>query len=233
MPDWEPMKKQVVSKERVADYGEVLTGEREVNAMLDLVKAETERIEARFLEPACGTGNFLTEILRRKLAQVEKTYRRSQLDYERNLVSAVSSVYGIDILEDNVRECRKRLYEIANERYTTLFKEKARDQVCKVIRFLVSKNIIWGDALTLWTVGPARHQIIFSQWSFPFHNSLIKRSDFVFAELISDELIKNGQLSLLARNQHVSDSGKAVFIPTETRSDAPVHFLKIADDPAL
>ena len=106
------MESQVVSKKRVADHGEVLTGKREVNAMLDLVKQETERIDSRFLEPACGNGNFLTVILERKLVVVEKRYGKSQLDFERYAVLAVSSIYGIDILEDNVRQCRERLYDI-------------------------------------------------------------------------------------------------------------------------
>src|SRR5439155_12611950 len=101
---------QVGTKKRVSDHGEVLTGQREVNAMLDLVRQETERIESRFLEPACGTGNFLTAVLERKLAVVEKRYGKSQLDFERYAVLATSSIYGIDILEDNVRQCRHRLY---------------------------------------------------------------------------------------------------------------------------
>src|SRR6185503_12455837 len=101
--------------------GEVLTGKREVNAMLDLVKQETERIDSRFLEPACGDGNFLTVILERKLAVVENRYGKSQLDFERNAVLAVSSIYGIDILEDNVIECQKRLFEIFNQRYSNLY----------------------------------------------------------------------------------------------------------------
>ncbi len=134
------MNKQVVSKQRVADHGEVFTSEREVNAMLDLVKQETERIDSRFLEPACGTGNFLTKILRRRLGVVEKKYRRSQLDFERNLVSAISSLYGIDILEDNVIACRMQLFEIADERYTALFKKKAKDEVRKAIRFILQKT---------------------------------------------------------------------------------------------
>ena len=86
-----PGEGQIKSKQRVADHGEVLTGEREVRAMLDLVEQETARIESRFLEPACGTGNFLIEILRRKLAVVDARYRRSQLEWERNAVVAVSS----------------------------------------------------------------------------------------------------------------------------------------------
>lgn len=136
------MNSQVFSKKRVAEYGEVFTSEREVNAMLDLVKQETERIDSRFLEPACGTGNFLTEILQRKLQVVEKKYKKSQLDFERNIVLAVSSSYGIDILEDNVIECRKRLFEIVNNRYTALFKSKAKEEVHKVIKFILEKNII-------------------------------------------------------------------------------------------
>src|SRR5260370_3262028 len=108
---------QVRTKKRVSDHGEVLTGQREVNAMLDLVKHESERIDSRFLEPACGNGNFLTVILERKLAVVEKRYGKSQLDFERYPVLAVSSIYGIDILEDNVLQCLHRL----NRLFTSSF----------------------------------------------------------------------------------------------------------------
>jgi len=96
--------KQVKCKTRVADHGEVFTHEREVNAMLDLAKQETERIESRFLEPACGSGNFLVEVLRRKLEVVKTRYKKNQLDYERNAVIAISSIYGVDLLEDNIEE---------------------------------------------------------------------------------------------------------------------------------
>ena len=121
------MHPQVISKERVADHGEVYTAPREVNAMLDLVKSETERIDSRFLEPACGDGNFLAEILRRKLGIVEKRYAKSQLEYERYAVLAVTSSYGIDILPDNVQACRKRLFGIFDENYRRLFKDKTKD----------------------------------------------------------------------------------------------------------
>jgi type I restriction-modification system DNA methylase subunit len=105
------MEAQVVSKQRVTDHGEVFTAPREVHAMLDMVKHETERIDSRFLEPACGNGNFLAEILIRKLRVVERRYRKSQLEYERNAVKAVASLYGIDKLQDNVAQCRQRLGE--------------------------------------------------------------------------------------------------------------------------
>ena len=109
------MESQVISKQRVTDHGEVYTAPREVNAMLDLVKSETERIDSRFLEPACGNGNFLAEILTRKLGIVEKRYAKSQIEYERYAVLAVSSIYGIDILQDNVQACRQRLCHIFDE----------------------------------------------------------------------------------------------------------------------
>lgn len=224
------MEKQVVSKKRVADHGEVLTSKREVNAMLDLVKQETERIDARFLEPACGTGNFLTEILNRKLKVVEAKYRRSQLEFERNIVAAVSSVYGIDILEDNVIECRRRLFEIVNQKYTALFKGKAKNEVRKAIQFILEKNIIWGDALDLKTVGTIPHQIIFSEWSFPFNNSQIKRRDFVFAELLPSDSKKRNQPDLFSTNEHISDLGEKVFLPTETHSYPPIHFLRVGEE---
>ena len=101
-------RQQVKSKQRVEEHGEVFTNDREVNAMLDLVKQETERIDSRFLEPACGDGNFLAEVLRRKLEVVGKRYGRSQLEYERYAFVAVSSIYGVDILQDNVEDCRER-----------------------------------------------------------------------------------------------------------------------------
>jgi hypothetical protein len=124
--DLEPTEVQVVSKKRVVDHAEVLTGQREVNAMLALVDRETQRVESRFLEPACGTGNFLTEVLSRKLDMVGARYHRSQLEYERYMILAVSSVYGIDILEDNVLRCRERLSSMADERYTNLYGASAR-----------------------------------------------------------------------------------------------------------
>jgi len=147
------MEKQVVSKKRVADHGEVYTGEREVNAMLDLVKQETERIDSRFLVPACGTGNFVTGILHRKLRIVKSRYSKGQLDYERNAVLAVSSVYGIDILKDNLVECRKRLFKIFDQQYSSLFKQRTKEECRNAVQFILEKNIIQGDALTLKTVG--------------------------------------------------------------------------------
>ncbi len=212
------MKSQVVSKKRVADHGEVLTGTREVTAMLDLVKPETERIESRFLEPACGTGNFLAPILERKLAVVEKRYSKSQLEFERYAVLAVSSIYGIDILEDNVHACRDRLYRLFDAIYSCLFKNKATDRCREAVRFILERNIVWGDALTLKTVDLAPRFIVFSEWS-PINGSLLKRRDYTFHSLVSHEGMK--ELPLF------SDLGEDVFIPTPEQDFPPVHFLEI------
>lgn len=214
------MEKQVVSKQRVADHGEVLTGRREVNAMLDLVKSETERIDSRFLEPACGTGNFLAEILERKLRVVEARYGKSQLDYERYAILAVSSVYGIDILEDNVRQCRQRLFGIFDLNYLRLFKNKSHDDCRESVRYILERNITHGDALSLMTVGDHPKPIVFSEWS-PVNGSMFKRRDFTFHGLLAHEAIK--ELPLF------SDLGEDVFIPTPEKEYQPTHFLKMAD----
>jgi hypothetical protein len=226
-----PMEKQVISRKRVSDHGEVLTAKREVNAMLDLVKQETERIESRFLEPACGTGNFLTAVLDRKLAVVETRYRKSQLDFERNAVLAVSSIYGIDKLPDNVRECRRRLFEILDATYTRLFRAAAKDQCREAVQFILERNIIWGDALTLNTIGEKPGHIVFSEWS-PVNGSMLKRRDFTFSELLRHEGAMQAPLfpGLESEKQLplFSDLGEHVFIPTPVREYAPVHFLEIA-----
>lgn len=222
------MENQTVSKKRVADHGEVFTSEQEVNAMLDLVKQETERIESRFLEPACGTGNFLTKILERKLRVIESRYRKNQLEFERNLVLVVSSIYGLDILEDNVIECRKRLFEIINQKYTVLFKKTAKDEVRRVIKFILDRNIIHGDALTLKTVGEDPQPIVFSEWSAPFHNSQIKRRDYTFSSLLPEK--QTNQNDLFSQKELVSDLGESAFIPVEKHSYPPIHFLKVGKE---
>ncbi|HUW98609.1 MAG TPA: DNA methyltransferase [Acidiferrobacter sp.] len=213
-------KKQVKSKQRVADHGEVLTSPREVNAMLDLVKHETGRIDSRFLEPACGTGNFLTEILDRKLRVVETRYGQSQPDYERYAVVAVSSIYGIDILEDNVQECRKRLFDIFDQRYTGLFVGRAKDQCRSAVRFILERNIIWGDALSLKTVDGNSQPIVFSEWS-PVNGTMLKRRDFTFHGLLAHEAVKALPL--------FSDMGEDVFIPTPKKEYPVTHFLEVAN----
>src|SRR3989338_9975767 len=140
---------QIKSKHRVTNHGEVFTNEREVNGMLDLVKNETERLDSRFLEPTCGTGNFLAAILDRKLAVLKQKYARSQPEYEKYGVIVISSLYGIDLLDDNVEECRERLLKIFEKEYISLFKHDFNSKYVTVLKFILSKNIVSGDALTM------------------------------------------------------------------------------------
>lgn len=212
--------KLVISKKRVADHGEVYTAKREVNAMLDLVKQETERIDSRFLEPACGDGNFLAEVLERKLCVVENRYGKNQLEYERYAVVAVSSIYGIDILEDNVSLCRKRLFQVFDDKYTGLYRDKTKEECRDSVKYLLERNIIWGDALSLNTVGENPEPIIFSEWS-PVNSNMIKRRDFAFHALLSHAATK--ELPLF------SDLGEDVFIPDPVKDYPVTHFLRISD----
>lgn len=223
------MEKQVISKRRVQEYGEVLTGQREVNAMLDLVKPQTEHIESRFLEPACGNGNFLAAILERKLAVVEKRYKKSQLEFERNAVLAVSSLYGIDILAENVSQCRERLFEVFDRVYERLFPKSSKARCRDAVQFILDRNIIWGNALDLKTCHEPRTPIIFSEWS-PVNGSMLKRRDFTFEELLACGA-EDGQMSMFKEPKQLSlfsDLGKDVFIPRPVNDFSPVHFMELA-----
>lgn len=180
-------KSQMKSKERVRDHGEVFTAEREVKAMCDLVKGETERIDSRFLEPACGDGNFLAEILIRKLAVVCKKYSKSHSDYEKNAVLAISSVYGVDIMQDNVLACRDRLFKIWDKEYKAVCKRDCNDQTREAVKFILSKNIVCGNALTLNKVDEYGNEtdepIVFSEWAF-ITGFQMQRQDYTFAHLL-------------------------------------------------
>jgi len=208
--------KQVISKPRVEKHGEVLTSTREVNAMLDLVKQETERIDSRFLEPACGNGNFLTEILKRKLDIVQRRYGKSPPEQERYAVMAVCSIYGIDILEDNVLECRERLFDVFERGFRALF----RDECLSTIKYILRRNIIWGDALTLKTVGDNPQPITFSEWSF-VKGGMVKRRDFTFHELLSFAGTRQSPL--------FSDLGEEIFFPEPVREYPLTHYLRLPD----
>lgn len=209
----------IKSKQRVKDHGEVFTQEREVNAMLDLVKNEIERIESRFLEPACGTGNFLVPILEQKLALVKKKYRSSQAEFERMAILAASSIYGVELLEDNVVTCIERLYNILNEVYTNLYKDKCKDEFRKSILFVLKRNILQGDALTLKKAN-GKDYIIFSEWSL-VNGGMIKRRDFKYAELADFDPNRPTLFSL----REVSDTGEVIFSPMPVKEFPLVHYL--------
>lgn len=176
------MAQQVKSRKRVQDHGEVFTNEREVNAMLDMVKQETEHIESRFLEPACDNGNFLAEVLHRKLAVVSRQYKRNPDDYVRYAFVAVSSLYGVGILEDNAEGGRNRLYGIVETEAKRAI-QKPDPLFLDAIRYLLNKNTLCGDALSLKdSNGDA---ITFAEWSLVTGDK-VKRRDFLLSELLEN-----------------------------------------------
>ena len=205
------MDTQIKSRDRVAAHGEVFTNPREVNAMLDLVKPETERLDSRFLEPACGDGNFLIEILRRKLAICEtrvKSKQYTQLQYEENAVLAISSIYGIELLPDNAEACRQRLLDCFTEQYHNLFKSKCKETCIEAVRYILSKNIILGDALTYKRVDGSSGWIHICEWS-PVGDGKFNRRDYEFSYLIGEY------------------ESEGLFSDVPAQTYAPVHFLKI------
>lgn len=187
----EQHKSQIISRKRVADYGEVFTAEREVNAMCDLVAHECLRPDSRFLEPACGDGNFLAVILKRKLSELRRRYKKSPRDYEKQSMVAIGSLYGVDIQRDNVDACRERLYSIWNEEYTANCKSEASDETRESAKFIISRNIVNGNALTLMCVDEQGNDtttpIVFSEWTL-IAGAQMQRSDYTMAELLSNIL---------------------------------------------
>jgi hypothetical protein len=210
------MNNQVKSKKRVADFGEVNTSEREVNAMLDLVKQETERFDSRFLEPACGDGNFLIEVLNRKLDILVKKYKKNQYEFEKNSVVVVGSIYGVDILEDNAQSARDRLLGRFIEEYERYFKEYLNNNLIKSIKFILDKNIIHGDALTLKKVD-SENPVTFSEWAII--NNKLKRRDFTLSDLLAYSPFERGTL--------FSDVGEKVNIPDPIKEFPLVNYDKV------
>lgn len=161
------------SKQRVSDHGEVFTPEWLVDAMLDLVKDETERLDARFLEPACGSGNFLTKILKLKLATVELKYARSKFDCQHYAVLSLMCIYGIELLEDNIIECKANLLEIFAE-YLNL---KSEDTLYACGDYVLTQNIVQGDALIMKDM--IGRPIAFAEWGY-LGKGKFQRRDFRF-----------------------------------------------------
>lgn len=163
----------VKSKQRVADHGEVFTPPWLVEAMLDLVKGETERIDSRFLEPACGGGNFLVQILRRKLAAVEVKYGSSEFEKRHFALHGLMCIYGIELLPDNIAECRSNLLEIFAQ-YLDL---QEGDDLCRAASFVLTQNLVHGDALTMQSAG--KQPITFAEWGYLGKGKFL-RCDFRF-----------------------------------------------------
>ena len=161
----------VKTRQRVADHGEVFTPEWLVDEMLNLVQDETHRIDSRFLEPACGSGNFLVKILQRKLAAVEAKYAKSEFERRNYALLAVMCTYGIELLDDNIAECRENLLEVFAE-YLTL---DDTEDFYRAARHVLSVNLVHGDAMKMTTVEGA--PITFAEWGY-LGKGKFQRRDF-------------------------------------------------------
>ena len=190
------------------DHGEVFTNEREVNAMLDLVADECRRIESRFLEPACGNGNFIAEVLRRKFV-------------------AVSSIYGVDIMADNVAECRARLLGIVLDAARRDLRRAPDDAFVTAVRYVLEKNILCGDALTL--KDTAGEPITFCEWSM-VSGDLVKRRDFLLSELLEGHVDKNEQPALFGAANALweFDDETQAYLPAAIREYPPMSYREVA-----
>lgn len=166
----------VRSKQRVADHGEVFTPEWIVDAMLNLVRAETERIDSRFLEPACGSGNFLVQVLIHKLAAVEDRYGKNEFEKRHFALLGLMCIYGIELLRDNVVECRSNMLDVLADHFDV----KEADAFYRASRFVLSQNIVHGDAQTMQSNDG--EPISFAEWGY-LGKGKFQRRDFRFDAL--------------------------------------------------
>jgi hypothetical protein len=191
----------VKSRQRVADHGEVFTPTRIVESMLDLVKNESERIDSRFLEPACGSGNFLSAVLSRKLKTVQEKYGKSTFECRHHALFALMCIYGIELLDDNLKECRENLLEI----YSRFLELSGGDVWLNAAKEVLKVNILQGDALTLTNAG-AEH-IVFPEWAY-LGGGRFQRRDFRFDALTQRSAIKGTLFELFEEHQ--------LFVPVRT-----------------
>ncbi|MCC6602781.1 MAG: N-6 DNA methylase [Anaerolineae bacterium] len=206
--------KYIKSKQRVADHGEVFTPLWLVEAMLDLVKEETQRIDSRFLEPACGGGNFLVPVLQRKLAAVELKYGKSAFERQHYALLALMCIYGIELLADNIAECRANMLEI----FADYLKLGETDDLYRAAAYVLSQNLIHGDALTMRT--HANEAITFAEWGY-LGKGKFQRRDFRYENLIQSSSFGEKDLFFAERHKHAS------LTPTNT-SYQPMKVQRLA-----
>lgn len=194
----------VRSKQRVADHGEVFTPPELVEAMIGLVRQEAERIDSRFLEPACGSGNFLVPVLLHKLQAVQQRYAQSDFEMRHHALLALMSIYGIELLADNVTECRANLVRAFDEFAPS---ETGDDTWHRAASRVVRLNIVHGDALLMRTKGSDNEPISFSEWAY-LGKGRFHRRDFRFDTLTQMSTFGEEDTLFADLGQH------EIFIPT-------------------
>ena len=201
----------IKSKQRIADHGEVFTPAWMVETMLDLVKDESERIDSRFLEPACGSGNFLVRVLQRKLAAVELKFGKSDFEKRHYALLAVMCTYGIELLADNIAECRANMLEVLVD-YLCLDES---DDLYRAAAFVLSQNLVHGDALTMRTTDG--QPITFAEWGY-LGKGRFQRRDFRF-DILTGMSAHTEQGSLFAKHE--------IFTPVKTYPPMTVSELAV------
>lgn len=191
----------VRSRQRVADHGEVFTPASIVDDMINLVKDEAERIDSRFLEPACGSGNFLVPVLRRKLTAVQTRYGRSDFEKKHYALFAVMCIYGIELLPDNAQECRENLLETFND----YLENRIDDQWSRAAQAVLAVNVVQGDALTM--TGADGGPIIFPEWAY-LGKGKFQRRDYRYDSLTQRASFKGTLWDLLDEHE--------IFTPTKS-----------------
>lgn len=207
----------VKSKQRVADHGEVFTPSWMVEAMLDLVKDESERIDSRFLEPACGSGNFLVQVLKRKLIAVERKFGKSDFEKRHFALFGLMCIYGVELLQDNIDECRANLLEIFGS-YLGL---QESDDFYRAGTFVLSQNLVHGNATTMTMCERDGQHITFAEWGY-LGKGKYQRRDFRFDVL-------TGSSAFSAEGSLFAHLGKhEIFTPTKTYPPMTVRELAMA-----
>ena len=199
----ENINKPLIKSKKERDHGEVFTPPWLIDEMICLVKDEAEQISSRFLEPACGTGNFLKEVLIKKLTISKKKYGKSDFTLRHYALLALMSIYGIEILEDNVKECREKLISV----YKDFLGTKKNDEDISAASYVLEKNIVKADALSMLT--EENEPIIFSEWAYIGKGSY-QRRDFRF------DILTHAS-SFSKKDSLFADLGKhEIFLPIKT-----------------
>ena len=207
----------IKSKQRVADHGEVFTPPWLVEKMLDLVKGETERIDSRFLEPACGSGNFLVPILQRKLAAVELKFGKSDFEKRHHALLGLMCCYGIELLADNIAECRANMLEVFADDLAL----DAGDDLYRAASHVLSLNLVHGDAMTMRAIDDAPIRVV--EWGY-LGKGKFQRRDFRLDVL-------TGMASFSAEDSLFSTLGKhEIFTPSQTYPPISVRDLAAGND---
>lgn len=235
------MTRQVKSKERVADHGEVFTAEREVKAMCDLVATQCDNVDSTFLEPACGDGNFLSEILDRKLTRVKKDAKNDHVQWEWLSVRAIASLYGVDIMQDNCEECRERLFTQWDKAYKAACKKDCNQDTRDSVRYILSKNIVCGNALTMMCVDEKQEDtdeyITFAEFKTCGRMFMLKRRDYRLDVLLKANE-KPDEKMQLSFDEGIDDIYQYLetnpvtgeYMPKPLKEYPPLHYRKVKEN---